>query len=116
MEVAKFFSLNFDGVKTKVGSLEIQVTKNTITTTTEMPLQGERWFKGMPLDSSYCNDYFKSEFQNENLSKGVPRSYMLEHHDQLLRVIQDTSLVRGDSTRCKYTISDYSCILQVRKL
>jgi hypothetical protein len=87
MEVAKQFSLNFDGVKMKVGSLEIQVTKQEIASATKMPLQGERWFKGMPLDSSYCNDYFKLEFQNENLSKGVPRSYMLEHHHQQLRVI-----------------------------
>jgi hypothetical protein len=30
MEVAKQFSLNFDGVKMKVGSLEIQVTEQTI--------------------------------------------------------------------------------------
>jgi hypothetical protein len=62
MEVAKQFSLNFDGVKTKIGSLKIQVTEQTISSVTEIPLQGERWFKGMPLDSSYCNDYFKSEF------------------------------------------------------
>jgi hypothetical protein len=39
------------------------------------------------LDSSYCNDYLKKEFHNEKLSKGVHRSYMLEDHDQLLRVI-----------------------------
>jgi hypothetical protein len=71
----------------KVGSLEIQVTEQTIVISIEMPMQGERWFKGTPMDSSYFNDYFKSEFQNTNLSKGVPRSYMLEHHDQLLRVI-----------------------------
>jgi hypothetical protein len=88
MELAKQFSLNFDGVKTKVGSLEIQVTEQKIATIIEMPLHGERWFKGMPLDSSYCNAYFKSKFQKENLSKGVPQIYMLEHHDQLLRVIQ----------------------------
>jgi hypothetical protein len=84
MEVAKQFSMNFDGVKTRVGSLEFQVTEKTIATTTEIPLQGERWFKGMALDSSYCNDYFNPEYQNENLSKGVPRNHMLEHHDKLL--------------------------------
>jgi hypothetical protein len=31
---------------------------------------------------------FKAEFQNENLSKGVPRNYILAHHDKLLRVMQ----------------------------
>jgi len=87
MEATTQFFLNFDGVKMKVGSLEIQVIEQTIAIAIEMPLQGERWFKETPLDSSYCNDYFKSEFQNKKLSKGVPRSYMLEHHDQLLRVI-----------------------------
>jgi hypothetical protein len=34
MEVAKQFSLNFDGVKKKVCSLEIQVTEQLISTTT----------------------------------------------------------------------------------
>jgi hypothetical protein len=88
MEVAKQFSLNFEGTKTKVGSLEVQVTEQTIASTTWIPMQGERWFKGTRLDSSYCNDYFKAGFQNENLSTQVPRSYMLEHHDKLLRVIK----------------------------
>jgi hypothetical protein len=60
MEVAKQFALNFDGVKTKVGSLEIQVTKQKIALATRIPMQGERWFKGTPLDSFYCNDYFKT--------------------------------------------------------
>jgi hypothetical protein len=88
MEVAKQFSLKFEGTKTKVGSLEIQVTEQTIASATGIPMQDERWFKGTPLDASYCNDYFKEEFQNENMSKGVPKSYILEHHDKLLRVIQ----------------------------
>jgi hypothetical protein len=88
MEVAKEFSLNFDGVKTKIGPLEFQVSEDTIATTTGIPVQGEKWFKGMALDSTYCNDYFKLEHQNEKLSAGVPRKYMLDHFDKLLHVIQ----------------------------
>ena len=34
MEVAKQFCMNFDGFKTRVGSLEFQVTEQTIATTT----------------------------------------------------------------------------------
>jgi hypothetical protein len=60
MEVTKQFSLNFNGVKTKVGSLDIQVTERTIASATRIPMQGERWFKETPLDSSYCKDYFKA--------------------------------------------------------
>jgi hypothetical protein len=51
-------------------------------------MQGDKWFKGMALDSTYCNDYFKPEHHNENLSAGVPRNYMLDHFDKLLHVIQ----------------------------
>jgi hypothetical protein len=64
MDVDKQFSLNFDGVKTKVGSLEIQVNKQRISSATGIPLQGERWFNGTPLESSYNNEYFKTKFQN----------------------------------------------------
>jgi len=88
MEVAKEFTLNFDGVKTKIESLEFQVLEDTIAATTGIPMQGKKWFKGMALDSTYCNDYFKPEHQNEKLSAGVPRKYMLDHFDKLLRVIQ----------------------------
>jgi len=59
MEVAKQFSLNFKGAKTKVGSLEIQVIEQIISSTIRIAMQGERWFKGTPMDSSHCNDYFK---------------------------------------------------------
>jgi hypothetical protein len=88
MEVAKEFSLNFDGVKTKIKPLEFHVSEYTIEATTGIPVQGEKWFKGMALDSTYCNDYFKPEHQNEKLSAGIPRKYMLDHFDKLLRVIQ----------------------------
>ena len=36
-EVAKEFSLNFDGTKTKVGTLEMEVSEATITESTEIP-------------------------------------------------------------------------------
>jgi hypothetical protein len=53
MEVEKKFALNFDGVKTKFGSLYIQVIEKTISSAIGIPMQGERWFKGTPMDSSY---------------------------------------------------------------
>jgi hypothetical protein len=53
-----------------------------------MPCQGERWFKGMALDSAFFHDYFKPEYQDDNISKGVPRSHMTKYFDKMLRVIQ----------------------------
>jgi hypothetical protein len=87
-EVAKQFALNFNGVKTKVGTLEFEVTEQSISTTTKIPVQGEKWFKAMSLKSEFSKDFLKPEYQEDNLSKGVPRNHMLEYFDKMLKVIQ----------------------------
>jgi hypothetical protein len=87
-EVAREFSLNFDGTKTKVGTLELEVSEETIETTTEIPNTGERWFKSMNLNATFSKEFLKPECQGDNLSKGVPRSHMVEGFDKMLRVIQ----------------------------
>ena len=40
-KIAIDFTLNFDGIKTKVGPLEIAVTPDSIAAATEIPRQGE---------------------------------------------------------------------------
>jgi hypothetical protein len=87
-EVSKKFALNFNGVKTKVGTLDFEVTEQSISTTTEIPVQGEKWFKAMSLKSAFSKDFLKPEYQEDNLSKGVPRNHMLEYFDKMIKVIQ----------------------------
>jgi hypothetical protein len=41
----------------------------------------------MSLNSSFSKEFLKTEYQEDNLSKGVPRSHMLELFDKMLRVI-----------------------------
>jgi hypothetical protein len=87
-EVAREFSLNFDGTKTKVGTLELEVSEVNIAATTEIPNTGEIWFKSMNLNATFSKEFIKPECQGYNLSKGVPRSHMIEGFDKILRVIQ----------------------------
>jgi hypothetical protein len=87
-EVAKDFSLDFDGTKSKVGTLELEVYEETIIATIEIPNVGERWFKSMNLNASFSKEFLKPECQGDNLSKGVPRSHLVEGFDNILRVIQ----------------------------
>jgi hypothetical protein len=87
-EVAREFSLNFDGTKTKVGTLEFEVSELSISATTEIPNTGERWFKAMTLNVAFSKEFLKPEYQGDNLSKGVPRNHMLEGFDKMLKVIQ----------------------------
>jgi hypothetical protein len=87
-EVARKFSLHFDGLKTKVGDLEFEVSETSISAATGIPITGENWFKSMALDAAFSKDFLKPEYQTDNLSKGVPRSHLVGEFDKMLRIIQ----------------------------
>ena len=75
--VAREFSLNFNRTKTKVGMLEFEVSEFSILVATKIPNTGEKWFKAMTLNVSFSKEFLKPEYQEENLSKGVPRNHMI---------------------------------------
>ena len=58
-EVAREFSLNFDGTKTKIGTLGLEISKVTIAAATEIPNTGERWFKAMNLNAAFSKEFLK---------------------------------------------------------
>jgi hypothetical protein len=59
LDVAREFALNFDGTKTKVGTLELEVFEVTIATTNEIPNTSERWFKAMNLNATFSKEFLK---------------------------------------------------------
>jgi hypothetical protein len=64
------------------------VSEETISVATEIPMQGEKWFKGMPLDTSFYIDFLKPEYKNQKIGASIPREYVLEPYEKLLRVIR----------------------------
>jgi hypothetical protein len=87
-EVARKFAFHFYGLKTKVGYLEFEVFEASNVAATGIPIIGERWFKSMTLNVSFSKDLLKPEYQTDNLSKGVPRSLLVEGFDKMLKIIQ----------------------------
>ena len=87
-EVASKFALHFYGIKTKVGNLEFEVSEATIEASIEIPNTGERWFKSMILNATFSKDFLKPDYHKDNLSKGVPRSHLVEGFDKMLKIIQ----------------------------
>jgi CRISPR/Cas system-associated endonuclease Cas3-HD len=71
-----------------VGVLEFEVFEKSIFVAREMHDCGEKWFKSMSLNFSFSKGFLKLEYQGDNLSKGVPRSHMLEYFEKILRIIQ----------------------------
>ena len=55
------FALNFYGTKTKIGTIELEVSEATITSTTEIPNTGERRFKAMILNATFSKEFLKPE-------------------------------------------------------
>jgi hypothetical protein len=87
-EVSKKFAVNFNGVKTKVGTMDFEVIEKSISTTIEIPVQGEKWFKVMSLKFGFSKDFLKPEYHEDTLSEGVPRNHMLDYFDNMLKVSQ----------------------------
>jgi hypothetical protein len=56
-EVSREFSLNLNGNKTKVGTLELEVFESTIAAATEIPNTGEIWFKSMNLNAAFSKEF-----------------------------------------------------------
>jgi hypothetical protein len=53
----------------------------------EIPVQGEKWFKGMPLDTSCYIDFIKLEYRNQKIGATIPSEYLLEPFEKLLKII-----------------------------
>jgi hypothetical protein len=58
-DVAKQFSLNFSGTKTKVGELEFEVSEQSISIATKISDCGEKWFKDMSFNSTFSKEFLK---------------------------------------------------------
>ena len=49
-EVTKTFARSFDGVEVEIGDIRFLVTESSTAATTELPKNGERWFKNKEFD------------------------------------------------------------------
>jgi hypothetical protein len=64
VQLTKQFSLNFNGFSRTIARITFPVSEETISTATDIPMQGEKWFKGMPLDPSFYIDFLKTEYRS----------------------------------------------------
>jgi hypothetical protein len=76
-EVTRQFALYFDGRRTKVGDLEFEVTKASISAASGIPITCEKWFKALALKAAYAKYFLKPKHQANDLSKGLPRNQLI---------------------------------------
>jgi hypothetical protein len=88
VKLAEQFTLRFDGFHAVIAGITFQVTEETLSATTEIPLHGERWSKGMPLDTLCYEEFIKPNCLNGKVETGVPSRYLQEPFQKLLMVIR----------------------------
>ena len=86
--VAEAFALTFDGAKARVGTIEVQVDEAIIAAATYMPRTGERWFNSTTTKDIEFRSYLKPEHKCITLKKDIPRYYLEEKWQHLLKAIQ----------------------------
>jgi hypothetical protein len=87
-QLTKQFALNFTGVSATIVGITFQVSEETISVVMEIPMQGEKWFKGMALDTSCYIDFIKPEYRNRKIGANIPSEYLLEPFEKLMKIIQ----------------------------
>jgi hypothetical protein len=78
-----------------VGVLEFEVSYFSISAATNIPNNGEKWFKAMTLNVAFSKEFIKPKYEEDNLSKGIPRNHMLEGFDKMLKVIHSYFTYEG---------------------
>ena len=86
-QITKEFSLNFIGLNSKVGVLELQDSPDIISTVSEIPRNQEIWFKNFKFDMIPCKEFLKPEFIDSDLNKSVPRNFFKDSYANLLTYI-----------------------------
>jgi len=61
--------------------------EGTLSATTKIPLGGERWSKGMPLDVLCYEGFIKPNCLNWKIETSVPSRYLRDPFQKLLKVI-----------------------------
>jgi len=88
-EVTKTFARYFNGVEVEVGDLKFSVIEASIDAATELPQQGERWFKNKSLDERAWRVILCNPGMNITIFKcGIPVSNLEEKWARRLLIIQ----------------------------
>jgi len=88
IQVTKEIALHFTSSSTKVGILNLKISREIIALVTEIPRGQDVWFKTFRFDMEPCKVFLKPEFAKTELTKAVPRNYIKDSYANLLLNIQ----------------------------
>jgi hypothetical protein len=88
IERSPWFLKKIDGYPTQLGDLIIQVSEHSISTTFNLPIDGETWFKKKEISKGFYNQFLTEDHQDPDWSKGTPNTWLKEEWKNSLPVFQ----------------------------
>jgi hypothetical protein len=70
------------------GYMKLIIMETTIVESIGFPVAGEIYFKRVIVDKKLCQKFLKTEHQDPNWNKGIPRSYIKEEYWMMLMSLQ----------------------------
>jgi hypothetical protein len=92
--VARQFALSFDGGRAKVGDLQLEITEQSLSLATGLPVKGEKWSKNYRVKDVPWTLLFRSRTVN-SCNRGLPAKMLKPHWYDLLMILKQFITCEG---------------------
>jgi hypothetical protein len=94
ISVARQFALSFDGCRAKVGYLQLEITKQSLSLATSLPVKGQKWSKSYKVNDVPWTLLFRSQTVN-SCNRGLPAKMLKPRWYDLLMIVKQFVTCEG---------------------
>jgi hypothetical protein len=94
ISVARQFALSFDGCRAKVGDLQLEITKQSLSLATSLPVKGQKWSKSYKVNDVPWTLLFQSRTVN-SCNRGLPAKMLKPRWYDLLMIVKQFVTCEG---------------------
>jgi hypothetical protein len=87
ISVARQFALSFDGYRAKIGDVQLEVTEQSLSLATSLPVKGQRWSKSYKVNDVPWTLLFRSRAVR-SCNKGLPAKMLKPRWYDLLMILK----------------------------
>jgi hypothetical protein len=77
-DVSRAFAEGLNGQSVQIKNMVMQVTKESIVATCNLPSDGEKWFKKKLITGGDVNQFLKPKHRDPNWAKGTPKYWIVD--------------------------------------
>jgi hypothetical protein len=92
--VARQFALSFDGCRAKVGDVQLEITEQSLSLATSLPVKGQKWSKSYKVNDVPWTLLFRSRTVR-SCNKGLPAKMLKPRWYDLLMIIKQFVTCEG---------------------